>query len=112
MKKILVIDDDRGFCELVEAALTGTGLYQVVCSTDGNASVEIAEKERPDLILLDVIMPGVDGFKVAKKLKDNKLTEAIPVLMLTSLDDVYDEGYLVKPVPMPVLIKKVKDLLG
>ncbi len=111
MKKILIIDDDKGFCELIEAALGATGHYEVLSTTDGNAGVKIAEDKKPDLILLDIIMPGVDGFKIAKKLKENENTKSIPVIMLTSLDDAYNEGYVVKPVDMPVLIKKIEEAL-
>ena len=111
MKKILIIDDEKAFCELIEAALTATGLYKVVSTTDGNLGVKVARDEQPDLILLDIIMPGIDGFKVAKKLKDNKKTSAIPVIMLTSLDDAYHEGYIVKPVEMPILIKRLEEAL-
>lgn len=111
MKKILVIDDDKDFCEIVEAALGSTGRYEAVSTTDSNAGLKIAEDVRPDLVLLDIIMPGVDGFKIAKKLKDNTKTKSIPVIMLTSLDDTYREGYIVKPVEMAVLIKRIDETL-
>jgi CheY-like chemotaxis protein len=84
MTKILVAEDERDIRELVVDTLFDKG-YDILESKDGREAVDIAIKEAPDLILLDVTMPFQDGFAVVKKLKENILTESIPVVMLTAM---------------------------
>ena len=84
MIKILVAEDERDIRELVVDTLFDKG-YDILESKDGREAVDIAIKEAPDLILLDVAMPFLDGFAVVKKLKKNILTESIPVVMLTAM---------------------------
>ena len=84
MIKILVAEDERDIRELVVDTLFDKG-YDILESKDGREAVDIAIKEAPDLILLDVTMPFLDGFAVVKKLKENILTESIPVVMLTAM---------------------------
>ena len=84
MTKILVAEDERDIRELVIDTLFDNG-YDVLESKDGWETVQTANKEIPDLILLDVMMPGMDGFEVMKNLRENPLTGAIPVVMLTSM---------------------------
>ena len=84
MTKILVAEDKRDIRELVVDTLFDKG-YDILESKDGREAVDIAIKEAPDLILLDVTMPFPDGFAVVKKLKENILTESIPVVMLTAM---------------------------
>ena len=84
MIKILVAEDERDIRELVVDTLFDKG-YDILESKDGREAVEIAIKEAPDLILLDVTMPFLDGFAVVKKLEENILTESIPVVMLTAM---------------------------
>ena len=84
MTKILVAEDERDIRELVVDTLFDKG-YDILESKDGREAVDIAIKEAPDLILLDVTMPLLDGFAVVKKLKENILTESIPVVMLTAM---------------------------
>ncbi len=84
MTKILVAEDERDIRELVIDTLFDKG-YDVLESKDGRETVQTANKEIPDLILLDVMMPGMDGFEVLKKLQENPITGDIPVVMLTSM---------------------------
>ena len=82
MTKILVAEDERDIRELVIDTLFDRG-YDVLEAKDGKETVQTACREIPDLILLDVTMPGMDGFEVVRNLKENPLTDAIPVVMLT-----------------------------
>lgn len=82
MAKILIIDDEEPILKMYGEALTG---HEVVTAANGDDGVSKAEKEIPDLILLDIIMPQVNGLDVLERLKENKETSSIPVIMLTNL---------------------------
>jgi CheY-like chemotaxis protein len=82
---VLVIDDDPAAIELVQLILESEG-YAVLRASRGNDGVEIAERERPDLIILDLIMPGESGFNIAARLKQLPTTCSIPIIILTSMD--------------------------
>ena len=84
MTKILVAEDERDIRKLVVDTLFDRG-YDVLEAEDGKNALGLASKELPDLILLDVMMPGLDGFAVLTRLRENPLTEAIPVIMLTAM---------------------------
>lgn len=82
-KKILVVDDERHIVRLVQVNLEKVG-YQVVTAYDGVEALEQVAKEKPDMIILDVMMPRMDGFEVLKKLQSDAATREIPVIMLTA----------------------------
>ena len=82
-KKILVVDDERPIVRLVQVNLEHAG-YEVVAAYDGKEALEKVEQEKPDLIILDVMMPQMDGFEVMQKLQANPKTRDIPVIMLTA----------------------------
>jgi two-component system alkaline phosphatase synthesis response regulator PhoP len=82
-KKILVVDDERQIVKLVEINLKKHG-YAVVCAYDGVEALEKVESEKPDMLVLDVMMPRMNGFDVLKRLQANPDTEHIPVIMLTA----------------------------
>ena len=84
MAKILVVDDDEAINELIKVNLE-LALYKVVTAFDGNKGYALAKQELPDLIILDVMMPEVDGYTVAKRIRENESTKDIPILMLTAL---------------------------
>ena len=84
--KILLIDDHATVRSLIETMLALRG-YQVLHALDGSSGLQIANQERPDLILLDVMMPGLDGFEVCRRLKADPVTAAIPVIFLSAHDD-------------------------
>jgi two-component system, OmpR family, alkaline phosphatase synthesis response regulator PhoP len=123
MKKkttILIIDDEKDFCHFVKVNLESTKRYKVVASTDGRDGVKKAVRKKPDIIFLDVKMPGVDGYEVLKLLKENIHTTSVPVVMLTAMRDDehkklasegYSHDYLTKPIRMEQLIAKIDALL-
>jgi len=82
-KKILVVDDERQIVKLVEINLRKVG-FEVICAYDGVEALEKVQSDRPDMIVLDVMMPRMNGFDVLKKLQSNPDTEQIPVIMLTA----------------------------
>lgn len=115
-EKILVVDDEISLQETVSYSLTKEG-YQVEVAGDGDAGLELARTLKPDLIILDVMLPGLDGFEVCRILRQETNT---PVLMLTARDDEIDrvvglevgaDDYLPKPFSMRELIARVKVLL-
>ncbi|MEE9604781.1 MAG: response regulator [Candidatus Scalindua sp.] len=119
-KKILVIDDDENVTEIVKASLEGSGEYQVMVENKGTCGLYAARKLKPDLILLDIIMPEVDGFEVLKSLKRDDETISIPVVMLTAVDSEgsklkamrrYSEDYLTKPLTGEQLKTKIGEVL-
>lgn len=82
-KKILAVDDEKTIVRLVQVNLEREG-YEVVTAYDGREALEKVESEKPDLIVLDVMMPYMDGFEVLQQLKKNPETRDIPVIMLTA----------------------------
>ena len=119
MTKILVIDDDEAINELIKVNLELIG-YKAIGALDGIKGFAIAKQELPDIIILDVMMPEVDGYTVAKRIRENESTRDIPILMLTALNMLQDkikgydigiDDYLVKPFEMEELQARVKALL-
>jgi two-component system alkaline phosphatase synthesis response regulator PhoP/two-component system response regulator VicR len=122
-KKILAVDDERHIVRLVEVNLQRAG-YEVVTAYDGREALEKVQSENPDLVVLDVMMPYMDGFEVLKNLKADPATAEIPVIMLTAKAqdaDVFKgwqsgvDCYLTKPFnPMELLtfVKRIFDSLG
>lgn len=120
MKKILMIDDEGDMCLLVKQNLEMGGNYKVIVAHDGKNGISAARHEKPDLILLDIIMPGMGGFDVLRKLKEMNETCSIPVIMLTAIGteeakekamSLYNEEYIVKPVQTEVLKSKIEEVL-
>ena len=117
--KVLVVDDDANLCELLRVAFTTRG-YAVVTASDGRDGVEMAQRERPDAIVLDASMPVLDGFGALKELRRRGRTSEIPVVMLTARWQQGDvvaglrygaQEYLTKPVAVEEVIKTVEVLL-
>ncbi|RJQ43415.1 MAG: DNA-binding response regulator [Anaerolineaceae bacterium] len=115
-EKILIVEDDLTLQETLVYNLSHQG-YAVVTASDGNSAVEAARKNAPDLILLDIMLPGMDGFEVCRIIRKELTT---PILMLTARDDEIDrvvglevgaDDYLTKPFSMRELIARVKALL-
>ncbi len=84
IKKILCIEDDPDIQTMIKMSLKFKGEYEVILAGDGFSGIEMAEKEIPDVILLDVMMPELDGYETCKRLKANPLTKDIPVIFLTA----------------------------
>ena len=117
--RILVVDDIPTNIKLLEAKLTAE-YYDVISAQDGRAALRMIEREAPDLILLDVMMPGMDGFEVCRRIKSNPLTRHLPVVMVTALSDVSDrvrgleagaDDFLSKPVNDIALFARVRSLV-
>lgn len=117
--RILVADDDRRNRHLLEAVLVPEG-YAVVCAEDGQETLDLVGEEPPDLILLDVMMPRLDGFETVQRLKRNPDTRTIPVVMVTALQSVEDrvrsidagaDDFLSKPIDLTELRARVASLL-
>ena len=120
MREILIIDDEEDFGFFVKANLQMNDEFHVTVATEGKEGLKAAQEQRPDLILLDIMMPKMDGLKVLKKLKENKKTQQIPVIMLTAKNDEasindaigsYSEQYIIKPIEMATLESKIKNVL-
>ena len=88
-KKILVIEDEATLQKALNEVLSNEG-YKVVSSLDGLRGLELAQEESPDLILLDIILPKMDGFEVLKRIKKDDKISQIPVIILTNLSDISD----------------------
>jgi len=117
--RILVVDDIATNVKLMEARLMAE-YFQVLTATNGRDAIEICENGQCDLVLLDVMMPEMDGFEVCRRIKDNPKTMHIPVVMITALDQPQDrtrgleagaEDFLTKPVNDLALITRVKSLV-
>ncbi len=115
-KTILVVDDDHKIVALIKTVLSEHG-YHVVCAYDGDKAIEMAQTLKPDLVILDVMMPLMDGDDAYIYLRAQESTKDIPVLFLTALrseeeiSQKGDENVMAKPVSMDVLLAKVKQFL-
>ncbi|MCU0726311.1 MAG: response regulator [Planctomycetes bacterium] len=89
-KKVLIVDDDPAIVRFLTVALTENG-YQAVSASDGKEGFEKAEKERPDLLLLDVMMPRRTGFTLFKQLRRDERFKDVPIIMLTAVSSVLEE---------------------
>ena len=116
--KVLVVDDIAANVKLLEARLAAE-YFETLAANSGQEALEICAEQRPDVVLLDVMMPGMDGFEVCRRLKDDPLTRHIPVVMVTALDQPADkiqgleagaDDFLTKPVDDLALISRVKNL--
>ena len=121
MKKILLIDDEKDFIYFIKKDLELSGAYIVFAATNGRDGIHMAASQRPDIIVLDVVMPSMGGFEVLKVLKENKGTTMIPVIMLTAIDTneakeraigLYGEEYIVKPISISDLRAKIDNVLN
>jgi two-component system response regulator MprA len=117
MSHILIVDDDSRVTSALRRTLAYEG-YQVSTALDGEGALAIARAKSPDLVILDLMLPGIDGFEVCRRLRD--ADEGIAVLMLTARDAVVDrvagldigaDDYLVKPFALEELLARVKALL-
>jgi two-component system cell cycle response regulator len=116
--RILVVDDIEANVRLLEAKLSAE-YYEVLTANDGPTALAIAASEKPDIILLDVMMPGMDGFQVCRRLKDDPETRHVPVVLVTALDGRADrvagleagaDEFLTKPIDDVMLFARVRSL--
>ena len=116
MAKILIADDDKNICELLRLYLAKEG-YDICIANDGEAAVAAFEKEKPDLVVLDIMMPGIDGWEVCRRVRAAGNT---PVIMLTAKGETFDkvlglelgaDDYVVKPFEAKELVARIKAVL-
>jgi two-component system, OmpR family, alkaline phosphatase synthesis response regulator PhoP len=118
-EKILVVDDEEDILELLKFKLSKEG-YQVTCAASGEEALRCVRSETPDLIVLDLMLPGIDGIEVARELKHDFDTKNIPIVMVTAKGEEADivtglelgaDDYITKPFSPRILIARVKAVL-
>ncbi|MDD5282305.1 MAG: response regulator [Candidatus Omnitrophica bacterium] len=118
-KKILLVDDEPHIIMMLENRMKHAG-YDVITASDGQEALAKAHKEKPDLIILDLMLPKLDGYKVCRMLKFDEKYKHIPIIMLSARAQEADkkmgetvgaDGYITKPFEPQVLLGKVSDLL-
>ena len=116
---VLVVDDDKNICKLIESALRKNG-FNVSSANSGEATLDILQKDKVDIIILDILLPGIDGLETLKQIRTNPSCEHIPVIMLTCKDTEFDnviglelgaDDYLGKPIRFHELVARVKSVL-
>ena len=119
-KKILLVDDAETIL-LMEKMFLGKGSYDYVTAKDGEQAIQLAESELPDLILLDIVMPKLNGFEACLRLKSSSITSSIPIIMVTTrgeganVERGFESGatdYITKPIDGLELLSKVRSYLG
>ena len=114
-KRILVIDDEPDFCKLVKKNIEQTGEFEVLTATNGEEGIRLVREIKPDLVLLDIIMPEVDGADVAAQIRDDKSIKDTPIVFLTAIireeESGFTKGYAVlsKTAPIKELIACIKE---
>ena len=120
MARILVAEDEPYILKALDFRLKNLG-HEIIAAVDGGEALEIATKEKPDLVLLDIMMPVMDGFQVLRKLKSQEKTKNIPVIMLTAKSQEKDivtgledgaTDYITKPFSFAELIARVNRTLA
>ncbi len=119
-KRVLVVEDQEDNMRIMNDTLASAG-YQVIKAVTGIEGVAMAESDKPDLILMDVQLPGLDGYEATRRIKDNAALRHIPVIAVTSYALDGEEGraeeagcdaYFSKPVSPRVLLAKVREFIG
>lgn len=120
MKKIIIVDDEPDILKTIEIFLKGEG-FNVITAADGITALDKIRRERPDLVILDIMLPKLDGYKVCRMLKFDSKFKTIPVVILTAraqevdekkAKEVHADAYITKPFQPDVLLEKIKSLLG
>lgn len=118
-QKLLIIEDDRSLASVVEYSFANSG-YEVFCAHDGQDGINQARNKMPDIILLDLMIPVVDGVEVCRQLRAESTTRETPIIMVTAKSEEVDQligfsvgadDYVIKPFSVRVLMEKVKTLL-
>lgn len=120
MKKVLVIEDNKDNLRLITYALKRAG-YEVIPAETGEQGIKLAIKERPFFIILDINLPEIDGFEVARRLKNSKMVFEIPIIAITSYAMLGDRerileagcnGYLEKPIDPLRIVDQIHEIIG
>lgn len=116
-KKILLVDDEHDLVETMQLALEAKG-YEIACAYDGEEGLKAAREGAPDIVILDLMMPKMNGYQVCWELKNNDVTRNIKVIMLTAKTQETDkfwghetgaDDYVTKPFEMSALLKRIAD---
>ena len=119
-KKILVVDDEADYIQVVSVRLKANG-YEVITAMDGAEGFEKAKKDKPDLIILDLMLPKIDGFKVCGLLKKDARYAKTPIVIFTAraqeedrllCEEMGADAYLTKPFEAKILLDKIQSLIG
>ena len=120
-RKILIVEDEPKIASLLKDYLATQGAFETRVEARGDTAMEAFEKFGPDLVLLDLMLPGMDGYKVSRLLKFDERFKKIPIIMLTAKDQEEDKAlgeqtgadhYMTKPFAMDKLLAKIKEFLG
>jgi len=118
--KILIVDDEKGTVNTLKMALESDN-YDVLVAYNGDGAIRKAQGERPDLILLDIMLPDMTGYEICNKLKKGRLTRLIPIIMLTGMNRTVDkmvglelgaDDYITKPFDLTELKARIRTILG
>ena len=119
-KKILVVEDSQDIRSILSMRLTING-YTVITAQDGQEGLDKARDERPDLLILDLMLPKIDGYEVCRMLKFEEKYKNIPIIILSALDQQEDrekatksgsDAYFIKPFDLDLLLTKIENLTG
>ncbi len=120
MKKILIVDDEADIIEILQFVLEAEG-YECITASDGEEGLRLAKEISPDLIILDVMMPKINGYKISRLLKYDSKYKDIPILMITARSQEEDkvigeetgaDEYITKPFKVDYVVEKVKSYIG
>lgn len=120
-KKIVVVDDEERVLGLLEAILDIDDRFEVISAKDGEEALAVCRQQKPDLVFLDLLLPGMDGYSVCRQLKQSAETSSIKVVILTAMAqeaerhtaaEIGADDYLTKPFSPSDLLSKVEELLG
>jgi twitching motility two-component system response regulator PilH len=120
MARVLIVDDSPTETYKITEILSRHG-YEVLAADNGEEGVALAKKEMPDIVLMDIVMPGINGFQATRQLTKNGSTAHIPIIIVTTKDQETDKlwgkrqgakGYLTKPVDEKLLVKTIEDALA
>lgn len=119
VQRLLVVDDEMAITNVIRLGMEHAG-FTVSCAAEGYHALDMAQRLKPDLVILDVMLPDLDGFEICRRLRENQATSNIPILMLTAKDDVKDrvqgldigaDDYVTKPFDLAELVARVRALL-
>ena len=118
--KVLIVDDEKDFCYFIRKTLEASGDFDVITSSDGKEAFGLIRNHKPDLVLLDVMMPGFSGPDIAAEMKEYEKTKNIPIVFVTAVvraGEVFENNnmiggwhYLAKPVKTPQLVEMINQL--
>lgn len=120
-KKVLVVEDEKDVLELILSIFDGSGNYRTLGAMDGEEAIKLARTDSPDIILLDIQLPTLDGYEVCKYIKSDPTMSHIKILMISGMTQNSDrekakeanaDGYINKPFISIELLKEVEDVLG